>query len=154
MSYISRIRSLKDSILLRGISQSDYWLTRLVGRSTTAAGQSVTADSALKVSAVYACVKVLAETIASLPLMLYERIGEGKKPATDHYLYPLLHDAPNNYMTSFEWREGLVAHVNLRGESFNLKVEDGKGQLKELLPLNPANMNVTVDNGKPVYEYT
>ena len=73
------------------------------GRSNS--GEIVTPESALTSSAVYACVRVLSETIASLPLMVYERQADGgKKPALKHHLYPLLHDSPNAHQTSFEYR--------------------------------------------------
>jgi len=152
MSFGSRLRNIKDAILIRGISDPNHWLARIVG-GKTASGSNVTADSALRVSAVYACVKVLAETIASLPLMLYERDGEGKKHAYKHSLYSLLHDAPNDYMTSFEWREGLVAHIALRGDSYNEKVFTGSGKIKELIPLRPIGMEVERVDGKIVYKY-
>ncbi len=155
MSWLSRLSDFKDSILVRGISNTDFWLLKAIQRSTgSAAGVNVTADTALAVSAVYACVKVLAETIASLPLMLYERKGDGKEPASKHPLYPLLHDAPNDLQTSFEWREDLVAHIALRGNTYNQKVESGSGKLIELIPLNPLNMNPVVKDGKIIYEYT
>ncbi len=154
MSFLTRLRDFKDSILVRGISNTDFWLLKAIQRSSgSAAGVSVTADSALAVSAVYACVKVLAETIASLPLMLYERKGDGKEPASKHPLYPLLHDAPNDLQTSFEWREDLVAHIALRGNTYNQKVESGSGKLLELIPLNPINMNPVVKDGRVIYEY-
>jgi len=134
-----------------GVNNPIYWITKHFGGS--AAGVNVTADNAIKVSAVYACVKVVSETIASLPLMLYKRKGNGKDVAQDHYLYPLLHDAPNDFMTSFEWREGLMAHQLLRGNSYNLKVQKASGKIVELRPLNPANMEIVVDEGQPVYLY-
>ncbi len=154
MSFLTRIRDFKDSILVRGISNTDFWLLKAIQRSSgSATGVSVNADTALAVSAVYACVKVLAETIASLPLMLYERKGDGKEPASDHPLYPLLHDAPNDLQTSFEWREDLVAHIALRGNTYNQKIESGSGKLLELIPLNPLNMNPVVKDGRVIYEY-
>ncbi len=153
MSILSRIRELKDNILMRGISQENFWMLKKFGMASSATGMNVTADSALAVSAVYACVKVLAETIASLPLMLYKRMGDGKQPAVDHPLYPLLHDAPNKLQTSFEWREDLVANIALRGNAYNQKIESGSGKLLELKPLNPANMNPVVKNGDIIYDY-
>jgi len=154
MSFLSRAREIKDKILLRGISQEDYWLTRLVGKGVSASGQNVTADSALRVSAVYACVKVLAETIASLPLMLYERVGEGKQAQPDHPLYDLVHSAPNDFQTSFEWREVLVAHNCLKGNSLCQKVETGSGELLQLIPLNPSNFTIArTEAGVTTYEY-
>jgi HK97 family phage portal protein len=147
------IRDLFKSVTQkRGLADPWSWLSRVV-TSGSSAGVYVTADSALKVSAVYACVKVIAETLASLPLMLYRRVGDGKEIATDHPLYSLLHDAPNDFQTSFEWREGMLAHLNLRGNSFNRKVYYA-GKIKQLLPLNPASMEVERVGGKMLYHYT
>ena len=77
----------------------------------SAAGKSVTPRSALQMSTVYACVRVIAETIASLPLHVYERTDTGSVKAYDHPLYFLLHDEPNSEMTSFVLRETLLSHL-------------------------------------------
>lgn len=145
------MRNPFKSIWKRSIGSPWHWLARIV-TSGSAAGVNVTADTALKLSAVYACIKVISETLASLPLMLYERVGDGKQPAVAHPLFSLLHDSPNSFQTSFELRECLVAHVNLRGNCYCQKVEGNRG-LKELIPLNPANMTVQRDNGKLRYRY-
>ena len=153
MSITHRIRQFKDNVLLRGLSDPNHWLSRFV-QQPASSGVSVTADSSLKVAAVYACVKVLAETIASLPLTIYERVGsDGKKPATGYPLYPILHDAPNAFMTSFDFRESQMAHLCLRGESYARIVRNSRDQIEEMLPLNPARMDVAVANGLPVYVY-
>ena len=80
-------------------------------------GKSVNPTTAIQVSAVYACVRVIAETIASLPLGVYEGTDEGSRKATEHPLYRLLHDEPNAEMTSFIWRETMLAHLLLYGSS-------------------------------------
>lgn len=135
------------------IGQPWHWLTRTFSTSSSA-GVSVTPDSALKVAAVAACIKVISETLASLPLMLYERVGDnGKKPAVDHPLYSLLHDAPNDYMTAYEFREIEAAHLNLRGNFYARKQENGRG-IKALIPLSPGRMEPTRENGTVLYRYT
>lgn len=142
------------NLFKRGIDDPNHWLTRLASMiGATAANVSVTADSSLRVSAVYACVRLLSETIAALPLMLYKREGDGKKPATDHPLYPLLHDQPNNYMTAYDFRECQVAHLNLRGNAYSIKQTKGR-DVKTLIPLSPDRMNVTRSGGMVAYEYT
>lgn len=77
----------------------------------TASGERITERTSAQQVAVYACVRVLTESIASLPLLLYKRTETGKQRATDHPLYPLIHDAPNPKMTSFTWRETFLAHL-------------------------------------------
>ena len=76
-------------------------------------GKSVTPTSAIQVSAVYACVRVIAETVASLPLHVYEATDTGSRKANEHPLYRLLHDEPNTEMTSFVWRETMLSHLLL-----------------------------------------
>ena len=81
---------------------ADHWIVQRI-QAMNASGYVVDGTNALRQTAVYACVRVLAETIASLPLYLYER-GEGdtKEPAREHDLWPILHDSPNNFQTAFE----------------------------------------------------
>jgi HK97 family phage portal protein len=114
--------------------EDDFWYGD-VGQYV--AGVKVTPDTALKVSAVYACVRVIAEAIASLPLIVYRRIPSGgKERATDHPLYKLLHDMPNKWQTSFEWREMSQSHLLLRGNSYNFIVDD-RGTISDLVPIHP-----------------
>ena len=75
-------------------------------------GKSVSPSSAIQVSAVYACVRVIAETIASLPFHVYEATEEGSRKAVEHPLYRLIHDEPNLEMTSFIWRETMLTHLS------------------------------------------
>lgn len=110
---------------------------------TTAAGVSVTPQSALRLSAVYACVRILSESVAQLPLFVYEKQNSGGKArATKHPLYRLLHDAPNDDMTSFEYREMLMVHLCLRGNAYSEIVWNTRGQVQALYPLHPDRVQV------------
>jgi len=131
-----------------GLTYADIWLSgNTLPQDATVSG----IDSNLQVAAVYACVRVLAETLASVPLIVYQRIGQnGRRRATDFYLYRLLHDQPNARQTSFEWREMLQGHLGLRGNAFCEIIWRGN-EVQELLPLNPANMRVEQNSG--VVEY-
>jgi HK97 family phage portal protein len=103
----------------------------------------VTPGTALRSSAVYACVRVLAETVASLPLPVYVRLENGGKArANDHPLYAILHDAPNPEMTSFELRELLMGHLCLWGNAFAEILRDGNGQALALWPLRPDKITI------------
>ena len=93
---------------------------------SSAAGKSVTASTAIQMSTVYACVRVIAETIASLPLHVYQNQGEGSVKALDHPLYPILHDEPNSEMTSFVWRETMLAHLLLWGNAYCQIIRSGR----------------------------
>ena len=122
---------------------------------TSTAGKSVTATSAVQVSAVYACVRVIAETIASLPLHVYEVTDAGATKAQDHPLYRLLHDEPNTEMTSFVWRETMLTHLLLWGNSYCQIVRNGRGKVLGLYPLLPDHMDVDRDDSdKLTYTYT
>jgi len=96
----------------------------------------VDATTAYNIITVYQCVRVLAETFASLPLMVYQRQGDGKRRADDHPLYDVLHRQPNPDMTSFVWRELLLSHLATWGNGFNEKVRDRGGRL-QLWPIRP-----------------
>ena len=137
-------RSLEDIPELKG------WLFG----ATTAAGVDVTPESALNLLAVYACIRVLAEAVAQLPLIVYRRLdGGGKERATDHPLYPILHDLPNREMTSFTFRETLVGHQCGWGNAYAEIEWSGAGEVIGLWPLRPDAMKVTRDAAGLVYEY-
>lgn len=122
------------------------------GRETSA-GIHVTEAVALGIPAVYACVRVLTEAIASLPLITYERFENGdKERARDFSLYTLLHDSPNPLMTSFELRELLVGHLCLRGNAF-CYVERDNGEIVALWPLHPDKVIVEVSGRELIYRH-
>ncbi len=124
----------------------------LLGTSTS--GQAVNERSAMQITAVYSCVRILSEAIASLPLHLYKYTDTGTAKATDHLLYFLLHDEPNPEMTSFVFRETLMTHLLLWGNAYAQIIRNGKGEVIALYPLMPDRMNVDRDeSGQIVYEY-
>ena len=124
-----------------------------VGRTTS--GNSVTQRSSMQLTAVYCCVRVLAEGVASLPLVTYQEKKDGTKVrAVDHPLYYLLHDEPNPEMTSFSFRETLMTHLLLYGNAFAQIIRNGKGEVVALYPLMPDRMKVDRDeHGHIYYEY-
>ena len=117
--------------------------------SRTAAGVRIDANNAHQVSAVFACLRVIAETVASLPLHVLERTpGGGKRIARELPLYRQLHAQPNGWQTSFEWREQAVFHVGLWGDSFS-ELKAG-----EIQPLHPSRMKIErLENGRLRYQY-
>ena len=121
----------------------------------SSSGKSVTERSAMQMTAVYSCVRILAEAIAGLPLHLYRYNGEGgKEKATDHPLYHLLHDEPNPEMRSFVFRETLMTHLLLWGNAYAQIIRNGKGEVVALYPLMPNRMTVDRDSsGHLFYSY-
>ena len=107
-------------------------------------------------SAVYACVRILAESISALPLHVYAyRDGGGKERVPNHPLYYLLHDAPNSEMTSFNFRESMMTHLLLWGNAYAQIVRDHAGRVLSIYPLQPNRMTVERDDtGEIVYLYT
>ena len=122
---------------------------------TSGSGKSVTAQTAIQLSTVYACVRVIAETVASLPLGVYENSAEGSSKAQDHPLYPLLHDEPNPEMTSFVFREVMLTHLLMYGNSYSQIIRSGRNKITGLYPLLPDKMAVDRDKtGTLFYTYT
>lgn len=113
----------------------------------------VNANTAQGVSAVYGCVSAISETVASLPLILFRRMGEGREPATDHPLYKVLHDQANEHQTALEFREWMQACVLLRGNAYARIIRGFDGQVSELLPVHPDRVSVVRVNGRIAYEY-
>ena len=122
----------------------------------TAAGKVVNERTAMQTTAVYACVRILAESIAGLPLHVYAYKGQGKERVPAHPLYFLLHDAPNPEMTSFVFRETLMTHLLLWGNAYAQILRDGMGRVIGLYPLLPDRMDVGRDSktGELYYLYT
>ena len=121
----------------------------------SAAGKNVNERSAMQMTAVYACVRILSEAIAGLPLHMYQYLEDGsKKKAIEHPIYHLLHDEPNPEMTSFVFRETLMTHLLLWGNGYCQIIRNGKGEVIALYPLMPNRMTVDRDaNGKLYYKY-
>lgn len=122
----------------------------------SSSGKSVTERSAMQMTAVYACVRILSEAIAGLPLHLYRYTDNGgKEKAIDHPLYLLMHDEPNPEMSSFVFRETLMTHLLLWGNAYAQIIRNGKGEIVALYPLMPNKMSVDRDEfGHIIYKYS
>ena len=121
----------------------------------SAAGKTVTERSAMQMTAVYACVRILSEAVAGLPLQVYKYNADGgKEKALDHPLYLLLHDEPNPEMSSFVFRETLMTHLLLWGNAYAQIIRNGKGEVVALYPLMANKMRVDRDDkGQLYYSY-
>jgi HK97 family phage portal protein len=122
---------------------------------STTAGKPVNEHTAMQMTAVYSCVRILSETLAGLPLHVYRyNDSGGKEKYFKHSLYKLLHDEPNSEMTSFVFRETLMSHLLLWGNAYAQIIRNGKGEVIGLYPLMPNKMTVDRDsNGRLFYLY-
>ena len=122
----------------------------------TTSGKTVNEYTAMQTTAVYSCVRVLSEALASLPLHVYRyREDGGKERVPRHPLYHILHDEPNNEMTSYVFRETLMSHLLLYGNAYAQIIRDGAGRVVALYPLLPNKMEVWRDaRGELYYTYT
>lgn len=122
----------------------------------TLSGERVDEKSALQIATVYACVRLLAETVASLPLHLYKFTGtdDGKERAINHPLYKILYRQANPEMTSFSFWEAMMMHLLLWGNAYAQIVRDGKNGILGLYPLLPENVEIDrAENGDLFYTY-
>jgi len=125
----------------------------LFGRTTS--GKPVNERTAMQTTAVYSCVRILAETVASLPLHIYRYTDTGKERVTEHPLYHILHDEPNQEMTSFIFRETLMSHLLIWGNAYAQIIRDGAGRVMGLYPLLPNKMEVIrTESGQLMYYYS
>ena len=147
MSILSGLFRSRDKPSNRTAGSSFTFLT-----GGSSAGKAVNERSAMQMTAVYACVRILAEAIAGLPLHLYRYTGDGsKEKALEHSLYYLLHDEPNPEMSSFVFRETLMTHLLLWGNAYAQILRNGKGEVIALYPLMPNKMSVDRDNNGQLY---
>ncbi len=154
MDIINYFKNL--GLALRGHpSDPDRWMRRFFGGIESKAGVRVDEETALKYSAVYGCVRIISETIASLPLNVYTRLDKGKKKNTNHKLYRILHTQPNEEMSSFLWREMALAQILLWGNHYSQIIRDGYNRVLELWALLPERMKVErrQSDKKRIYRY-
>ena len=150
MGFLSNIFRGRDAPANR-TSGSAY--SFFMGGSTS--GKRVNERTAMQMTAVYSCVRILSEAVASLPLQFYRyNADSGKEKAVDHPLYFLLHDEPNPEMTSCVFRETLMTHLLLWGNAYSQIIRNARGEIIALYPLMPDRMEVNRDqDGQIYYEY-
>ena len=150
MSILSGIFKSRDKPC-NATSGSSYRF--FLGGSTS--GKLVTERTAMQMTAVYSCVRILAEAVAGLPIHVYEYTGNGgKEKAINNPLYFLLHDEPNPEMTSFVFRETLMTHLLLWGNAYAQIIRNARGEVVALYPLMPNRMTVDRDEqGQLFYTY-
>lgn len=128
----------------------------IYGGRSTSSGQTVTVATAIEVSAVFACNRVIGNGMAQVPLKLMRESADGKTklPAKDHPLYKVLNIKPNRWQTSFQWRQMVSWHVELCGNHFSF-INRVFGNIRELHPFQPGQVEVVeLDNGDLAYDVT
>ncbi len=133
--------SLKDGAVANAAAQDleDQWISSMMMGAASSAGVHVNAKVALGVSTVFACIAVKAKTISTLPLNIYRRLPDrkGRELATEHPLYSILHDAPNEEMTSADWRTALQANLDLHQNAYAIIIRNGNHDIVQLSTVTP-----------------
>ncbi len=133
----------------------DFWFLPIGG--TSAAGVRVSPTTALSVSTLYACCLVLAQTLAMVPIHLYQRLEpRGKRRAIEHPLHRLIHMRPNRWQTSYQWRQMMQWHLALRYNAYSRIHYDATGAIDELVPMHPDRIVVerfVAPNGNDTFRY-
>jgi len=150
MGILSRLKGPFEKRV--SIDDPHYWpniFGKLFGTQTLS-NIDVNFDKATTITTVFACVTLLSEIVASLPLMVYRKRKDGGKDVADgHWAYELLHDKPNEFQTSFEHREMYMGHLELTGNAFDFLVRNGNGQIIEIVPLDPGKVQATFEDNGP-----
>ena len=137
------------------VSASSDLLREWLSLNNSSSGINVTHESALQASVSLACARVIGEGIAQIPLKIYQsNESGGSTVAKLHPLYKVLHDMPNEWQTSYEWREMTALHLVFTGNAYSLITRGRNGEVVELLPLNPNDVSVEQDNYKLTYTVT
>lgn len=148
------VRELRSSLgSFTSLSNPAAWLVEAFGGAPTASGAVVTPEAAMRASAVYACVRILSSSMASLPFRLYRRLPDGgRERATEHPLYPLLTALPNPYETAYESIERAMVSILLRGDAYWRIVRGARGEVVTLVQLHPDTVEIVYTlSGTPAY---
>lgn len=136
MGFLSRVVAERKTL-----STYDVFRGLIAGRVSNS-GKTVSVDTAIQVSTVFACCRVIGEGLAQVPLKLMQETGSSRLPAKKHPLYDILAFRPNSWQTSFEYREMLAWHLVLCGDHFSYKVRSTSGAIIELVPFTPQQVTV------------
>ncbi|MBN1604614.1 MAG: phage portal protein [Chitinispirillaceae bacterium] len=144
MGFLSdTIRQSRSFDELISVRNPPAHLQHIFGGYSTNSGATVTTEKALGLTAVWGCIKILAWSEASLPLQLYERLeSDGRRRASNHYAYKLIHSKPNPEQTSFQWRSMMSVHQNLYGAGVSEIEFDKKGYPVALWPIPTPNVTL------------
>jgi HK97 family phage portal protein len=119
----------------------------------TESGLNLSDERAMQLSAVWSCVRLISETVGSLPLGVYERTADGRRAVSDHFLYELLRVSPNDLMSPLEFREAMTVQLALWGNGYAYIERNARGVPLSLTPLHPAQMTPVKEAGTVTYHY-
>lgn len=155
MGVLSRIEETRATSQVVGPPRDPVVAEWFGMAQRSASGMNVTADTAMRVTAVFRCVALRAQTLASLPLTVERNLSDGGHDiAPNHPLFPVLAYQPNKWQTSFEWREMMEAHFCLRGACYSEILSTGGRAVDELIPLHPDRVRpFRTADGKLAFEY-
>lgn len=129
---------------------NDFWYSPI---TSNGGGMPMNSDSAMRISTVYACIKILSETLGSVPLNLYKQLTRGKEKDITNPRYRLMHDAPNDWQTSIEFLEMLQSHAALRGNGYAEIISGVRNPIEQLIPLNPDRVRVELLLRQKTFRY-
>lgn len=147
LQFFTRDKSIQNSV---GMSYSD--VLGLIGQSAASfSGEIVNRDSALRLAAVYACIRILSSSVAALPLDVFKRTQMGSEKASALPEYRFLHSEPNPMMSSFIWREVSMGHVLTAGNAVSVIIRNQKDDVMGFLPVEPEAVRIFRVNGKKYF---
>jgi HK97 family phage portal protein len=151
MNILQRLKAGVHAMTATTRDKDGWFVDWMHGGLSTASGEKVGNDSAMKLSAVYACINVISQDVAKLPLKVYKETDGGKEAMKAHPVYRLLHYQPNPYMTAMDFRQALTAHCLSWGNGYAEIVRDTDGNPAELRVLRPDRVVPIMDKGKIWY---
>ena len=149
MSVLSSIFAVTTSV--SDLVNPRLWLTEAAAGTSTYAGVTVNPQTAVGLASYYACMRAISEDVGRLPLITYKRMGRGKDRQTGHYLYPMLHDAPNDMMTSMALRETMTQHAMGWGDGYGKMRRATGGRVRAIEPMHPSR--VTIERSATSVQY-
>ena len=144
MSWWARLKAEIRSVILGPYATGDPALTRLFGGGPSSSGESVSVARAAGLTAVWACVTLIAGSIASMPLLLYRRVDEDRARALEHPLFDVLRTRPNPVQSVVAFWEAMVTALLLRGNALAMLTRDDDGRVRALWYLNPDRVQIDV----------
>jgi HK97 family phage portal protein len=136
------------------LAEPPPWLLSMLGVPTAAAGVDVIPETAITLSVVWACVKILSESVGMLPLEIYKTDGVKRERAIDHRLWSILRRQPNPEITALTWKQTVMTHLGLWGNSYSQIIRDGLGRPLQLWPIHPQRVRVMRDSMSKRLYYT